>query len=120
MLNLVSFLDFFFRQAWGLVSLKYLFKNAHKLESENWSFIIQTLKNNKPRYIRVPSKYDMPLVGDLRRDLMKYLENLNLTTKSIKNMFCEFSKYIKQKYPNFKHQISAHILRHNFATKSFL
>ncbi|ADV34362.1 site-specific tyrosine recombinase XerC (plasmid) [Mesomycoplasma conjunctivae] len=98
---------------------KEFIKNIDKLEKENWSFIIKTLKNNNPRYFRIPSKLEMPLIGNLREDILENIDKLRISEKSIKNMFYLFKKHISEKYPDFKYKISAHVLRHNYATKAF-
>ncbi len=87
-----------------------------KINGEFWSQKIKTAKSQKERRIFIPSS----LAEDSKfRTMQEDFQNLKLdiTAKTIKNIFGEFSHFVKARHPELKDLvISAHVLRHCFIT----
>ncbi|MBZ4203407.1 site-specific integrase [Mycoplasma tauri] len=84
--------------------------------SKNWEINIQTAKGNKTRTFAVaPDEYEP--IPNMRRDFERLWPSFYWKSKTIKNEFNKFQKFFKERHPEYKDLvISAHILRHTFAT----
>ncbi|WP_412031259.1 tyrosine-type recombinase/integrase [Metamycoplasma buccale] len=96
---------------WSHIDFKELIKN-------DFQMIISTAKNNNDRPFRIPeNNHPLEYFRNIRSEIIKGID-LNVTSKTIKNLFCSFKKFVIKKHPEFEAKISAHILRHHFATSA--
>lgn len=90
-----------------------------ELVTKNFTLLVKTSKNNNPRPIYIPTADDdiSEAYKNLRSEITENINSLKrYRPKTIKNTFLLFKDFVKQKYPDFPKMISAHILRHYFAT----
>lgn len=94
--------------------------NWRELKNKNFKMFINTAKNNNPRIFYIPEDdaYVDDWLKNLRTQVINNLNSLYISSKTIKNMFWEFKEFVMSKHPDFTGKISAHILRHYFATNS--
>lgn len=85
----------------------------NELKRNNWNININVAKKGNTRIFNIPNH---GIFENLRNNILKL--NLDLKPKTIKNLFYKFSYFVKKRNPNFKHTISTHILRYNFATQA--
>lgn len=87
-----------------------------KINGEFWVQRIKTAKSHVERQIYIPSSdCESELFKTMQEDFLEL--KLNISSKTVKNLFGEFSSFVKTRREEFKDVvISAHILRHCFIT----
>ena len=88
--------------------------NWTQLKENNYEIILKTAKNNNPRPFKIIDDKSNEF-KDIKIAIQNGL-NLNISAKTIKNLFNLFKNFVMENHPDFKNKISAHILRHTFVT----
>ncbi|WP_406618233.1 tyrosine-type recombinase/integrase [Mycoplasmopsis lipophila] len=88
--------------------------NWTQLKENNYEIILKTAKNNNPRPFKIIDDKTNEF-KDIRSAIESGL-NLNISAKTIKNLFNIFKNFVMENHLDFQNKISAHILRHTFVT----
>ncbi|VEU75594.1 site-specific tyrosine recombinase XerS [Mycoplasmopsis maculosa] len=95
--------------------------NLNELIENNFTMQVQAEKNNNPHTILFLDDYEnlsyKKYINNIKEEIIKYKDDFNWTAKSLQNQINIFKNYVLKKYPKFKCNISAHILRHTYITQ---
>lgn len=98
--------------------------DLNKLVNNNFIIQTSTAKNNNDRTIIILDDYSKcsfnKYVQNFKEELTEHYPIMKWTDKTLKNNFTIFKKFVHALFPDFKKDISVHMLRHTYFTYLYI